>query len=287
MKPDNFGNSLGDVISATTKHLRAGGIETAAFDARILVEAVTGLSRAQLISRSDLEISKEVRAQITNYVAQRISGKPVFRILGQREFFGRDFKVFDNVLDPRPETELLVELIVEQTSNVKRFAEIGVGSGAISVSLLCEIPNASALATDMSDEALIAARHNAKTHGVKNRLTLAKADCLSGVQGKFDFIVSNPPYIKSEDIEQLQIEVREFDPALALDGGKSGLEFYAKIFEQAHGLLVEGGKLYLETGHGQHDELAELGKKMGWGLVSKHLDLCGLERIVVFKETDV
>ncbi|MFK7903296.1 MAG: peptide chain release factor N(5)-glutamine methyltransferase [Nitratireductor sp.] len=263
--------------------LEACGIDNAKLDCRILLSHAAGIEYYSLISMAKDVVPQAVAFKFLELVENRKTGKPVYRIIGKREFFGRAFEVHEDVLDPRPETELLVERILQDfDGRVAKFCEIGIGSGAISVSLLCEQAKLEGLGTDISNTAIKAASINANNHGVEDRLQIVSTDCLKGIEGPFDFVVSNPPYIISKEIDELQIEVKNHDPAIALDGGADGLQFYERIFDEAKLVLKEGGLLYLETGHGQHEDLSVMGAKKGWGLVSKHLDLSGLERIMVF-----
>lgn len=264
--------------------LQEAGVETAGLDARILLAHCAGIPYFALISCAKDEVLEEVQNKYKSVIEQRIAGKPVYRIIGKREFFGREFIIADNVLDPRPETELLVERILQDFAQKEaHFAEIGVGSGVISISLLLEQDQFSAIGSDISQDAINATEANLKLHDIEKRLSLKLTDCLESIKGPFDFIVSNPPYIDSVDMSGLQKEVRDFDPHIALDGGKDGLDFFERILTQAKPLLKTKGKLYLETGAGQHEILIKLAKQMGWGLVSAHLDLSGIERFVVFE----
>ena len=282
------------LLRGAAKRLENAGVETAMLDARRLLGHASGCELAALISRSRDTPCQQTVARFENCLSARISGKPVHRIVGEREFFGRMFKVLDDVLEPRPETELLVERILEDwtsdpvNANPKtarpEFAEIGVGSGVVAVSLLAELEGSKCIATDISDKAIEASRINAKLHGVEDRLSLQKVEFLADVRGGLDFIVSNPPYIKSGDLKGLARQVREYDPIVALDGGTSGLEIYAGILEKCLFHLEVNGRLYLETGHGQHIEIIDLAVRMGWGLVSSHLDLSGLQRILVLEK---
>lgn len=279
-------NSISQLLHIASIELEDAGIENAKLDARLLLQAAGEFSRTYIASNRDGMVESAVELKFLNFIEKRKSGKPVYRIIGKREFYGREFSVFDDVLDPRPETELLVERVLEDwTGQSPSFIEIGVGSGAICVSLLAEIDGARCLGTDISNAAIGAAQANAKSIGVDGRLELVEGDCLSGIDGKYDFIVSNPPYVSCDEMLKLPIEVREHDPHISLEAGREGLDFYVRIFDEAKGLLNSEGRLYLETGHGQHDLLIAMGSKKGWGLVSKHLDLSGLERIVVFEES--
>ena len=269
--------------------LREAGIANPQFDARVLLAGCLGLEMAALLGAAGTVIGEPGLSTYLAALKERCSGKPVHRILGYREFYGRKFSFGKDCLEPRPETELLVSRILQDCDKGEsvQFTEIGVGSGVIAVTLLAELPLAQAIATDIAAGALKAAQQNAVVFNVSDRLKLFETDCLDGIDRRqgigFDFIVSNPPYIASPEIETLSDEVRRFDPHAALDGGEDGLDIYRRILRQAGALLKPSGRLYLETGHGQHDALAGMAKEIGWGIVSRHLDLSGLERIVVLQ----
>ena len=266
--------------------LRAAGIADAARDVRILLAHLIGVEPGGILTRPDQVIDHEKADLFRDWINQRAMGRPVHRIIGARAFYNRVFAFNDACLEPRPETELLVErVLADYSSNDNiRFAEVGVGSGVISVTLLCELAMATAVGTDISSGALEATRQNADSFGVGERLELLEADCLNGVEGVYDFIVSNPPYIETGELAALSKEVREHDPLAALDGGQDGLDIYRRIFTSAASRLSRSGRLYLETGHGQHDAILQLAEKSGWGIVSRHLDLSGLERMVVLEK---
>ena len=291
------GKTYDSLLRDAARRLEDGGIETAMLDARRLLGHASNSDLAALICQSrDLPCQQTVE-RFETFLSARLSGKPVHRILEKREFFGRTFKVLDDVLEPRPETELLVERILEDwkdrlgigkiDSVWLQFAEIGIGSGVIAITLLAELAGSRCIATDVSAKAIAASRINAQLHGVDGRLSLQRAEYLDGVTSGLDFIVSNPTYIKSKDILGLAREVRAYDPLVGLDGGASGLEIYAGILARGLDHLKPDGRLYLETGHGQHFEIIEMAVKNGWQLVSSHLDLCGLERILVFERTSL
>lgn len=276
--------TFADLQRSAGAQLRKGEVELANLDARILLANAAGIPYYALISCAKDMVPEDVQLNYQELINQRIAGKPVYRIIGKREFFGRNFIVSDNVLDPRPETELLVERVLQDFHGKKaHFAEIGVGTGVISISLLMEEALFTAVGSDISEDAIKAAKENLDGYGLKSRFELKLTDCLNGVKGPFDFIVSNPPYIDSNDMAGLQKEVRDFDPHLALDGGKGGLEFYSRILLDAKDCIKLNGRLYLETGAGQHEKLIEMAKQKGWGLVSAHLDLSEIERFVVFE----
>ena len=278
--------TVGELLSAAGRRLSDAGIETPALDARILLAEALSMEPGRVIGCGGEIASGDVADTFEAMVGRRLAGEPVHRILGRREFFGREFYLTADCLIPRPETELLVERVLEDTGSDARarFADIGCGSGAICVSLLAERPGLSAVATDIAEGALQAAGQNAERHGVAERLETVRTSFLEGVEGPFAFIVSNPPYIATAEIPALSSEVREHDPQLALDGGADGLAAYRAILAQAHPRLERGGRLYLETGHGQHDAIMQLVAELRWGIVSSHLDLSGLERMVVLEK---
>ncbi len=266
--------------------LEAAGISGAGKDARYLLGYLTGIEPGLVPARGDLLVDEKTVERLEGWIGERISGKSVHRITGSREFFGRNFFFDEFCLEPRPETELLVERVLYdfKGDNCVRFAEIGIGSGVIALSLLLELKNARAVATDISEGALCASKRNAENLGVAERLGLVRTSCLEGVDGPFDFIVSNPPYIETEALAGLSREVREHDPLSALDGGGDGLDVYKSILSGSALKLRPAGRLYLETGHGQHSAICGLATENGWGIVSCHLDLSGLERIVVLEK---
>ncbi|MGB7288371.1 MAG: peptide chain release factor N(5)-glutamine methyltransferase [Salaquimonas sp.] len=279
------GIRLRDVQRKSVQALKGAGVENAALDVRYLLAAALKIDMARLIASDDKKLDEASSAQFSNMIEARLSGIPVHRILGYREFYGRRFHFGEGCLEPRPETELLVERVLQDVDSDKQviFCDVGVGSGAIINTLLAELSNAKAIGTDLSPAALRFARRNAELYGVSDRIDLIETDCLEGVTEKFNFITSNPPYIRSADIESLSKEVQGHDPMLALDGGEDGLYFYRKLLREAGRCLQRNGKLYMETGHGQHSDIALIAKQMGWGIVSLHLDLSGLERIVVLQ----
>lgn len=277
---------LGDYLQHVICRFRAAGIDHPAGDARKLFTGLLGIEQTELIAAENRLLEPAQAAHIDAAVAARLSGKPVHRILGWREFFGRRFLIGKEALEPRPETELLVEMVLadhHDRGEQVTFAEIGIGSGAVAVSLLAELPRARALATDIDGAVLAVARKNARRHDVLARLELCETDCLQGVSGRFDFIVSNPPYIATGDIVGLSAEVRCHDPLRALDGGPDGLAVYRKILASAADRLMPGGLLYFETGHGQHAALGELAGMLGWQTVRAERDLSGLERLVTLR----
>lgn len=279
------GGTVRNLLAEGARKLASAGIEDARRDARLLLAHVLGMDQTSIIAGDSEAVDPEAARRFAALLARREDGEPVHRIIGKREFMGREFLTGPSVLEPRPETELLVERVLEdwQGESAPHFADIGTGSGAIAISLLLAIGRARCLASDISREALQVATSNASRLGVSARMELAQADLLPDVGPVFDFVVSNPPYIPAGDIAGLQREVREHDPECALDGGEDGLDFYRRLLDILPGRIMPGGRLYLETGDGQHAKIGEIAGQLGWGIVSTHLDLSGRERIVVLE----
>jgi release factor glutamine methyltransferase len=244
--------------------LKSAGIESAEADARLLVGAVLGLGLTGLIAQAARPMTPDEAQQLERYAERRTAGEPVARILRHKEFWGLPFGLSAATLVPRPDTETVVELALEiirelpAAGRKPRIADIGVGSGAILLALLHEIPGAFGVGTDLSLEALRTARSNAVTLGLADRAAFVACDHAAALSGPFDLIVSNPPYIRSADIEGLATEVRDHDPRLALDGGSDGLDAYRALIPQAAALLGPGGALIVEAGQGQAGEIETL-----------------------------
>ncbi|MCB1465531.1 MAG: peptide chain release factor N(5)-glutamine methyltransferase [Nitratireductor sp.] len=275
-----------DALAVASAKLAGAGIATAALDARLLLQHADGCGHAALISRMVDKAPAETLQAYETMVTRRLGGEPVSRIVGRREFFGLDFAVTPAVLDPRPETELLVERVLgdrEDRQAALVFADVGTGSGAITIALLVHLPQARCMAIDVSADALGVAADNARANGVGDRIEFVRASYLEGIAGPFDFVVSNPPYIAGREIATLEREVREHDPRLALDGGEDGLDAYRALLGQAGASLKSGGRLYLEIGKGQADAIAALAAERGWRLDGVIADLAGIERVLVVK----
>jgi len=284
MKTENVpSRTIDSCLAEATRRLSASGSISPRLDARLLMARAVGVDQSGLISGGREMMPDDALEKFSRWIDQRVTGVPVHRILGGREFYGRWFQLNDDTLEPRPETELLIDRIVEDYRAKKpiRFADVGTGSGIIAITLLLELAGCSAVASDISPGALAMATMNADILGVGTSLDIVETDCLVDCAGPFEFIVSNPPYIPSQDIDRLSIEVRNHDPMKALDGGLDGLSFYRKLLPQAKARLVPGGRLYLETGHGQHGDILAMAKEGGWKAVSTQLDLNGLERVIV------
>jgi release factor glutamine methyltransferase len=274
------------LLAEAQRLLREQGCDTPALDARLLFQHVAGMTREALILGAHLPVSAEVAGLFQALIARRARREPVSRILGLREFYGRTFTVTPAVLDPRPDTETLVDAALKLMPAQARVLDLGTGSGAIAVTLLAERPDAGGLAVDISPEALAVARANADALGVGARLQLVEGSWFAPVRGRFDLIVSNPPYIPARDIEALSPDVRNFDPALALVGGEDGLDPYRVIAAEAAGYLADGGNVAVEIGAGQAAEVERIFERQGFVCAGRHHDLGGHVRCLVFHQLE-
>lgn len=251
--------SISNARRRVAQELASVGIEGAGDEGRRLLEAALGMSGAELLSRSGEELGAEQTARIGLFLQRRLKHEPLSRIVGIREFYGRSFKVTPATLDPRADTETLIdaarEVFADARDRALRMLDIGTGTGAIMVTLLAEFPNARGVATDISSDALAVARENAQSHGVFERIVIVETDLAAGVEGQFDLVVSNPPYIPSGDIADLGRSVKEFDPHIALDGGADGLSVYRRIADLLP-FLSPDGTVLLEVGFNQADAVA-------------------------------
>lgn len=270
------------LIDAARRKLAGAGIESAALDARLLLQAAAGLRHADIAADPDRQIATETAEAFHRYVARRAAHEPVSRILGEREFYGRIFQVTPAVLDPRPDTETLIGEALKHVKPGARILDLGTGSGAIIVTLLAECTTATGVATDLSGAALEVARKNAERLGVGDRLQAVHCSWFDSVAGCFDIIVSNPPYIALPEIAGLAPDVRDFDPLRALDGGPDGLAAYRRIASGAGAHLAPGGRIIVEIGAGQEGAVAALFKVSGFNLSAIKSDLGGHVRCLVF-----
>lgn len=278
MPPDH----LASLLAAATARLKAAGSDTPTLDARLLLQAAAGLTREDLILGPDRQPTPAQRACFESFIARREAHEPVSRILGEREFYGRAFRVTPDTLDPRPDTETIIEAALPLMAKGARLLDLGTGTGAIAITLLAERPDASGIATDLSPAALAVARENAARLGVADRLTLVEGNWFAPVAGTFDIVLSNPPYIPSGDIASLSPDVRHFDPALALSGGTDGLAPYRIIASGAAAHLAAGGHVLVEIGAGQADDIEAIFAAAGFRRAGRHRDLGGHDRGLAF-----
>lgn len=280
--------TLAELYRETIKTFAEAGLDNPQEDARHLVSGVLGLSLTDMVTEGARVISAAEMEAVADAVARRKNREPVYRILGAREFYGLDFLLSPETLEPRPDTEILVEqclpFLKRRITEAGRasFVDLGTGTGAIAITLLSQCPAAEGVATDISRGALETARGNALINGVAERLRLQKGSWFDAIEGRFDMIVSNPPYIVSNEIAALQPEVRDFDPLDALDGGESGLDAYRAIAAGADGHLAEDGIVALEIGADQKAAVTAVFAGAGFKLSVAAKDLGGNDRVLIF-----
>ena len=272
-------------------HLRnsfmSANIEDPMAEARILVGGIMGLSRTDFITRADEHIPLQQEIAIHDAAGRRVRGEPVYRILGKRGFYGLELKITSETLDPRPDTEVLVDLVLQLLGDRRDAAleilDLGIGTGAICLALLSELPNAKGTGTDLAQGALDTAAENAVLNGLAGRFTTVRSNWFADLSGRFDVIVSNPPYIRSNIVPTLDREVREHDPLLALDGGADGLDAYRAIADGAARFLKSDGIVAVETGFDQKQTVREIFESAGFEQVSSAKDYAGNDRAQAFR----
>lgn len=256
------------------------------FETRLFIEKLLEISPKDLILNPTIEISEEAFEKLKKQVELRKNGRPIQYLIGKWEFMGLPFIVNPSVLIPRSDTECLVEEVINQykTQGEVSILDVGTGSGAIAVSLAYYLEESQVTAVDISEDALLTAKENAKLNHVSEKIHFIQSDLYNNVDSKekYDCIVSNPPYIPEDEIEKLQVEVKGYEPRLALSGGKDGFDYYRKIISQASKHLKDGGYLFLEAGDNQSEKLAKLMKDTFVDITIK-TDLQGLERLVYGK----
>lgn len=270
------------------RQLKDSGIESPDLEARWILKHVLGVTDADLIGGVDRTLWAEEIDKIESILERRVKGEPLSRILREKEFWGLTFAVTPDVLDPRHDTEIIIEKALELFAEhePERILDLGTGTGCLIVTLLKAWPEAKGVAVDLSPAALRIAKENAQRHGVEGRITFIEGSWFEKVTGTFDLVVSNPPYIPNPDIPNLEKEVREYDPILALDGGQDGLEPYKIIFSKLKEFLEPGGKALLEIGIGQQDDIARLGRESRIRVECVHPDHGGIPRVVEISSGD-
>jgi release factor glutamine methyltransferase len=277
------GMTIAQARAALADRFRTAALDSPELDARLLAGHALGLDHTGLAAESTRRLNGHETQALAALAARRLSREPVARILGVKEFWGLALRLNAATLVPRPETETVVELAlaaIDQDgprSRALRIADLGTGSGALLVALLHELPNASGIGTDVSREALEAARDNAGRLGLASRTEFTVCDFGAALSGPFDLIVSNPPYVVTADIATLAPEVRH-DPRRALDGGADGLDCYRTIAGQAPGLLGPDGHLVVELGAGQEPGVLTLFRMAGLAPSPARVDLSGIPR---------
>lgn len=278
--------SATDALRDAVMALQQARVETASLDARLLLQHVLGVSREALLNDTRLSLTPSQRAYYQTLIEKRIRRQPVAQLTGSREFWGITFKVSAATLDPRPDSETLIEAVLERIQNRETalsVLDLGTGTGCLLLTLLAEYKQAQGVGVDISDEALIVARDNALALGQRWRAKFMRSDWAEAVEGVFDVIISNPPYIATRAIGGLMPEVSLYEPKLALDGGKDGLDCYRTILSQLKRLLKQDGLAVLEIGMGQEKELENLARAEGLRVTGMKKDMAGITRCVVIQ----
>ncbi len=278
---------IGATLREAGKRLAAAGVEDAPRDARLLLRAATGLPPATLVAFPERAIDAAALARFLGLLARREQREPMAQILGQREFWSLRFRVTADTLDPRPDSETLVQAVLERVTDRAaplRLVDFGTGTGCLLLALLHDLPNATGLGVDLSAAALAVAAENARHLGMDARARFRQANWDDGIAPPFDIVISNPPYIEQTAIAALQPEVARFEPRLALDGGADGLDAYRVLLPATARLLRPGGVAAFEVGIGQADSVAAIGVARGLRHIATAPDLAGVPRVVLWQK---
>ena len=285
-QPLDFGPAQprGTALGALVRALREAGIDSPEIDGRVLLCSALGIDHASLVRDPECPLGTGA-GRLSAFMARRLRREPVSQIIGHRDFWQARFKIARDVLDPRPETETLVESVLGYAARHPRknwrVLDLGTGSGAILCSLLQSLPGSSGVGVDISSAACAVARDNLAALGLAARGLIVCGNWADALGGCFDIIVSNPPYVASGEIAGLEPEVRDHDPRLALDGGEDGLAAYREIIPALPGLLAPGGVIALELGAGQHRSVVSLVREQFKAPVDIKLDLHGHKRVIL------
>ncbi|MEG1284394.1 MAG: peptide chain release factor N(5)-glutamine methyltransferase [Romboutsia sp.] len=260
--------------------------DTPRLEVELLLQKTLDVDRLYIHLNINKELTKEQEDILKRFVEERLHGRPIAYIVGNREFMGLDFYVQEGVLIPRPDTEPLVEEVIELCKDREcvSILDIGTGSGAITVSLAKYIKNSKVTSFDISDIALEIGKKNAISNDVGSQVEFIKSDLFTAIKGsriKFDIIVSNPPYIRKKDIETLHPQVKDYEPYNALEGGEDGLDFYKNITNQSKEYLRQGGILAYEVGHDQAEDVKHIMENCGYTKIYMKKDLSGIDRVVI------
>ena len=265
-------------MATATARLRAAGVPDPARDARLLLAHAASVDAARVTLIAPEEIAPEISERYENLISLRVVRVPVSHLIGERAFYGRGFKISSDVLDPRPETESLIEAAL--ATPFERVLDLGTGSGCILVTLLAERQSATGVGIDLSENACLQASANAVLHGVAGRAEILQSDWFAAVDGRFDLIVSNPPYLAQEEMHDIAPELALYEPAMALTDGADGLSVYRLIAERAQGYLTAQGRVMVEIGWQQGADVRAIFGAAGWADVVILPDLDGRDRVV-------
>jgi len=282
------GRTVSAVLSEARRRFTEAGIADPATDARLLVAGLLGLSATEMLTRANEALAGDKIAVIDAAIERRLQHEPVHRILGEREFYGLPLSLSAGTLEPRPDTEILVDVMLPYLRNLAssgadlHILDIGTGTGAICLALLSELPQAKGIGSDISSDALVTAKANAARNGLQQRFDALQSSWFENIEGRFHAIVSNPPYIASKVVHDLAPEVTKFDPAAALDGGPDGLDAYRAIAKDAARFLRPDGIVGLEIGYDQRDDVTAVFEAAGFQRLASVKDYGQNDRVLVF-----
>ncbi|ACE92954.1 release factor glutamine methyltransferase [Rhizobium phaseoli] len=280
--------TVADMLAEARRRFTEAGIADPATDARLLVAGLLKQSSTELLTRSAEKLSPDQIAMISKALERRLGHEPVHRILGEREFYGLPLQLSAETLEPRPDTEILVDTVLAYLKDLAKahgdlhILDIGTGTGAICLALLSECPEASGIGSDISADALGTARSNAERHGLQDRFHAVQSSWFENIRGSFHAIVSNPPYIASNVIHDLAPEVTKFDPVAALDGGPDGLDAYHAIAKDAARFMRPDGVLGLEIGYDQRNDVTAIFEAKGFRCLKSVKDYGQNDRALMF-----
>lgn len=278
---------IGAALREAGQRLAAAGVEDAPRDARLLLQVATDLPTATLVGFPERDLDPAALSRFQGLLARREQREPMAQILGRREFWSLSFRVTPDTLDPRPDSETLVQAVLDRVPDRNaplRLVDFGTGTGCLLLALLHDLPNATGLGVDLSAAALAVAADNARSLGFAERASFRQGDWAEGVTPSFDIVVSNPPYIERDTIAGLQPEVARFEPRLALDGGVDGFDAYRALLPATARLLRTGGLAAFEVGAGQADSVAAIGAAHGLRHIATVPDLGGMPRVVLWQK---
>jgi len=280
------GMSRGAAQAELRRALAEAGIDSAMLDARLLTTAALQVSSTTLLTHPEAPLGDGGAARLTEFAGRRLAREPVSRITGQAEFWGLPFRLSPETLAPRPDTETVVEAALEAVGTVRqelRMLDLGTGSGCILLALLSELKGCFGIGIDRSPGALATAKGNAEMNGLRDRTAFVASNWAAALDGRFDLIVSNPPYIRASEIPALEPEVSRFDPLAALDGGNDGLDAYRAILDDAGRLLTPEGRVVLELGHDQSESVSALAQARDFVVETIRRDVAGHLRALVLR----
>lgn len=276
---------LSELQKNITKTLLDAGIKTNSLDARIILKETFNFDEKELIMNSDILISTSKVNEVKKILSRRLKGEPISKIFRKRDFYDSTFLISDDVLDPRPETELIIDIANKYISenNYKSFIDLGTGSGCIILSILKENKNIKGLGLDISLNAINIAKKNSSRLELENHAMFLVSDWFSSVKETYDLIISNPPYILSGEIGTLSKGVKNYDPLISLDGGQDGLKCYREIAKDVNRIINKNGMVILEIGCNQAEDVIKIFEINKFKFLNKALDINGLDRILIFE----